>query len=153
MAVMCVRVDFIGVNFHIRGGTMPHGSLGEDEVRKIQGLVEASIDRSTKVMLSHSADAVRGEFSESFSSAGGDFAFKSRDEVAQGLRSGKYKYEAIRTKVENIAVPTPGVAVVTGVRSVKGVIDGNDFASTFPFKAVHALEDGSWKVVLWAVNC
>lgn len=121
-------------------------------IDEIKGLVHASVDRSTKAMLAHKADAVAEEFSEKFSSEGGDFTFESRSAIVDGLNSGSLKYESIKSDIKKVDVVAPNMAVVTGTRTVKGVIKGDKFEATFPFKAVHAFEGGKWKVALWAVG-
>jgi len=128
-------------------------SMTAEAVKEITRLATASIEHSTKALLSHNSDAIKEEFSAGFSMAGGDWRVSSRDELIKKISSGHLKYESIKTEVEHITVPTNSVAIVSGNRSVKAVVDGKDFASTFPFKAVHALEGGRWRTVLLAVNC
>ncbi|NBD08426.1 MULTISPECIES: nuclear transport factor 2 family protein [Corallococcus] len=119
--------------------------LSEADVLKAQ-------TRSTEALVKGDVDAVAQEFSADFSSAGGDFQFKSRDELIRGLKEGNLYYEAIRSEVESVKFTTNTSAVVTGKRTVKAFISGKPFESTFSYKAVYALNQDRWTLVLWAVN-
>ena len=127
--------------------------LDKKIVENVVAAAKASIDRSTDALLAGDSGRIGKEFSTTFSAAGGDWQFAGHDDIVKRVGSGKVKYDYIRTEVEQIAVPAENIAVVSGKRSVKAVVDGNDFASTFPFKAVHVLEGDAWRVALWAVNC
>lgn len=127
--------------------------LSADRVRELSELAESSIGRSTEALLSRQEDALEAEFSKNFTVSGGDWRFADRDDLIKRVSSGNVSYDYIKTDVERIDIPNEQVAIVSGVRSVKAVVDGKDFASTFPFKAVHVLEDGRWRVAMWAVNC
>ncbi len=127
--------------------------LGKKAIEEISLNARGSIERSSRALVSHDIVGISKEFSGSFSVAGGDWRFDSRDDIVKRIESGRVKYEYIRSEIERIDVPTVNIAIVSGTRSVKAVVDGKDFAVTFPFKAVHILEDGQWRVGMWAVNC
>ena len=139
----------------------PNQNLREDNVTKLTGeslqLVaknaKASVERSTSALLAHNREAIEKEFSAAFTASGGDWRFANREDMIKRISGGHVKYDYIKTDVESVEAPSEHVAIVSGTRSVKAVVDGKDFASTFPFKAVHALEGGQWRVVMWAVNC
>jgi hypothetical protein len=128
-------------------------AISSERVQEIKAIAQSSIEHSTEALLSQQIDALEAQFSTNFTVSGGDWKFSGRDDLLKKVGSGDVKYDYIKTDVERIDVPNEQVAIVSGTRSVKAVVDGKDFASTFPFVAVHALEGGEWRVALWAVNC
>ena len=130
-----------------------HNQLSAEVVQEITQHAHASIERSSNALMSHKPELIETEFSAAFTVAGGDWKFADRADMIERIDSGRVKYEHIKTDVERVDVLHDGVAIVTGTRSVKAVVEGKDFASTFPFKAVHTLEGGQWRTAMWAVNC
>jgi hypothetical protein len=123
---------------------------------KLEKAVKDTHERSIEAILSYNSKAdtraIEEEFSAAFRSAGGDWQFKSRDDLVRGLESGRLKYKSIRNNGAQVKLPTPNVAIVTGQRSVEAIIDGKEFSSTFENTAVYALEENKWKVLIWAVS-
>jgi ketosteroid isomerase-like protein len=114
--------------------------------------VRAKHDDSIQAVLNHEVEAIESHFSEAFHTTGGDFQFKSRDEIARGVESGKLKYKNIENHVEDVKFAGEHVALVTGQRTVEAEINGEAFQSKFENTAVYAREGDEWKVVLWAVG-
>jgi hypothetical protein len=127
-------------------------ALSSEHVREIKAVAQRLLKHSTETLISQQIDALEAQFSTNFTVSGGDWKFSGRDDLLKKVSSGDVKYDYIKTDVERIDVPNEQIAIVSGTRSVKAVIDGKDFASTFPFVAVHALEGGEWRVALWAVK-
>jgi len=128
-------------------------AMDEKTVETIRSLARKSIDTSTQALLSANRKSLEAEFSPAFAMAGGDWRFKGRDDLIESVSSGKVKYESIKSTVEKIDVASETVAIVKGRRSVKAVVHGEDFASTFDFTAVHVFDGGNWKVAAWGVTC
>lgn len=127
--------------------------ISKEAVSAATAGARASIQQSSAALLKADRAALEEEFSPAFTVAGGDWRFEGRDDMIKRVSSGAVKFSDISTKIKKVDVPAENVAVVTGRRTVKAVVNGEDFAQSFPFKAVHVLEGGAWRVALWAVDC
>jgi hypothetical protein len=115
-------------------------------------IIEAQ-QRAAAALVQGDEKAIKDLYSPAFSTAGGDFQIKSRDELLQGLASGQYRYNDIRSDVSEIKIASDNTAVVIGNRTVVGKINGKDFSASFSFKAVYTLNSAQqWQVVLIATN-
>lgn len=144
-------VLLVGCQPEVRG-TQPTPALTTERVAAIRREVTATGDRSVQALLAGDARVVTEVFAKDFRSTGGDFQFESRDQIANGLTSGQLRYRTINNSVTDVRVPTANTAIVTGQRTVHGIRNGQEFNYTFPYTAVHVLDEGVWKVALWAVN-
>lgn len=116
-------------------------------------LVRSLHEQSIKAVLSHDRKGIEEVFHPDFRSAGGDYQFESRDDIARGVEDGTYKYTNIENRDQKVEFPAPNVAVVTGQRTVEGTIKGQDFKHTFHNTSIYTTEGNDWKVLLWAVTC
>jgi uncharacterized protein (TIGR02246 family) len=133
-----------------KGSSMEYGNPRHEQHEEA---VRSLHDRSVKAVLGHDRKAVEEVFHPDFRSAGGDFQFDSREDIARGIEDGTYKYRHIENRNQKVEFPAPNIAVVTGERTVEGTIKGDEFSSTFHNTAVYTRDDNEWKVLLWAVTC
>jgi hypothetical protein len=123
-------------------------------VEKITAEVRPVHERALQAVLNHNAKEVESHFSEAFSTAGGDFQFESREALVRAISSGEYKYKSIKSEIKHVKAPNSSIAIISDRRSVRATIKGKEFSADFNNKAVYALEQNGWRVVLWAVeNC
>jgi hypothetical protein len=128
-------------------------ALTKEHVQQLRGEAQATHEHSIRGFLSRDPVGIEEHFSEHFSSAGGDWQFKSRDDVMHALKSGNFRYETIKSDVDTVTIASENVAIVEDRRTVKATINGKPFTSTFTNKSVLAKEGPNWKVLLWAVTC
>lgn len=127
--------------------------LDEKKLEEIKEYCLSSLKRSTQALLDGDEKSIQDQFSEAFTASGGDWRFENKESLIKRVSSGDVKYKEISTDVERIDIPTENVAVLSGVRHVSAVVDGERFESKFQVKAVHLLEDGQWKALMWGVTC
>jgi hypothetical protein len=127
--------------------------LTKEAIKTLGDEARAAHEQSIQAWLKHDPAHVEQVFSEHFSSAGGDWQFKSRQDAVHALKSGTHKYETIHSDVHAVTVASEHIAIVEDRRTVKATIHGKPFTSTFTNKSVLAKEGPNWKVVLWAVTC